>query len=219
MPTVTINQSAAAPSPVAHLVTQDGRAVPLVYTPRRAEYTPPAVTFATIDRQGRDPLTRPAGRRPAGLRFTHTVYDQGRTVDGQIARLVGLADEGVPVRLINVSGMETGWWIIDDLQVDVRARTEQQQTAQARLTWELAPYTPVPVMDRKPARPPAAPTKPSTGTGPSQRTYTIKPGDTLWAIAARFLGSGREYPAIAAANDIANPNLIFPGTILTIPAG
>ena len=67
------------------------------------------------------------------------------------------------------------------------------------------------------------PSLPQTST-PS--TYTVKSGDTVWSIAARYL------PATATDSDIAraclawsaanpttleNPNLIFPGQTLTIP--
>jgi putative chitinase len=48
------------------------------------------------------------------------------------------------------------------------------------------------------------------------QTYTVRSGDTLSAIAARF---GTTYGAIAAANGIANPNLIYPGQRLSIPNG
>ncbi len=41
--------------------------------------------------------------------------------------------------------------------------------------------------------------------------YTVKAGDTLWAIAKRYLGDGSRYPEIASDNNIQNPNLIFPG--------
>jgi LysM repeat protein len=44
--------------------------------------------------------------------------------------------------------------------------------------------------------------------------YTVQAGDTLIAIAARF---GTTYWAIAMANNISNPNLIYPGTTLCIP--
>ena len=45
------------------------------------------------------------------------------------------------------------------------------------------------------------------------RTYTVKSGDTLSGIAAKF---GTTYQAIAAKNGISNPNLIYPGQVLTI---
>lgn len=46
------------------------------------------------------------------------------------------------------------------------------------------------------------------------RTYTVRPGDTLWGIARRF---GVTVSAIAGANGIEDPNLIYPGQILRIP--
>jgi len=49
------------------------------------------------------------------------------------------------------------------------------------------------------------------------RTYTVEPGDTLWAIAERFYGDGSKYQVIADASGIANPDLIHPGQQLTIP--
>ncbi len=50
---------------------------------------------------------------------------------------------------------------------------------------------------------------------PSGRTYTVAAGDTLSAIAARF---GTTVSAIAAANDLADPNRISVGQVLIIPA-
>lgn len=57
------------------------------------------------------------------------------------------------------------------------------------------------------------------GTAPQAKTHTVKAGDTLWAIAARYYGTGSEYAKIAGANadKISNPNLIYPGQVLTIP--
>jgi nucleoid-associated protein YgaU len=45
--------------------------------------------------------------------------------------------------------------------------------------------------------------------------YTVKAGDTLWMIAQRQYGDGSRYPSIAAKNGIKNPNLIYPGQVLT----
>jgi len=48
--------------------------------------------------------------------------------------------------------------------------------------------------------------------------YTVKAGDTLSAIAARFYGDPSKYPVIFRANRIlTNPNHIRPGQVLTIP--
>lgn len=59
----------------------------------------------------------------------------------------------------------------------------------------------------------AAPAPAASG---GNRSYTVVHGDTLSAIAARF---GSSVSAIARANNIANPNLIYPGQVFTIPGG
>lgn len=53
----------------------------------------------------------------------------------------------------------------------------------------------------------------------TKRTYTVKKGDTLWAIAKKYYGSGAKYPTIVNANKnlIKDPNLIHIGWVLTIP--
>ena len=45
-------------------------------------------------------------------------------------------------------------------------------------------------------------------------TCTVRPGDTLWAISRRF---GTTVAALVQRNDIADPNLIYPGQVLEIP--
>lgn len=49
--------------------------------------------------------------------------------------------------------------------------------------------------------------------------YTIESGDTLWGIAAKFLGNGAKYPEIFEANKevIEDPDKIFPGQKIRIP--
>lgn len=48
---------------------------------------------------------------------------------------------------------------------------------------------------------------------PAARTYTVRAGDNLSAIAAKY---GTTYQALAAKNGISNPNLIYPGQVLKI---
>lgn len=54
---------------------------------------------------------------------------------------------------------------------------------------------------------------------PDNQTYTVVSGDCLWNIAKKFYGDGSKYTIIASANSdvIDNPNLIYPGQVLTIP--
>lgn len=55
----------------------------------------------------------------------------------------------------------------------------------------------------------------------ASQTYTVVRGDCLWNIAKRFYGNGAKYTVIYNANKGViggNPNLIYPGQVLTIPA-
>ena len=52
------------------------------------------------------------------------------------------------------------------------------------------------------------------------KTYTVKSGDCLWNIAKMYYGNGADYSKIYNANNEiigGNPNLIYPGQVLTIP--
>lgn len=52
------------------------------------------------------------------------------------------------------------------------------------------------------------------------KTYTVVEGDCLWNIAKQFYGNGAQYTQIYDANRSViggNPNLIYPGQVLTIP--
>ena len=61
----------------------------------------------------------------------------------------------------------------------------------------------------------------TTGGAPDSglpTSYKIKSGDCLWNIAKKYYGDGSKYTLLASANGISNPNLIYAGNTLTIPA-
>lgn len=66
-------------------------------------------------------------------------------------------------------------------------------------------------------QPRAAETSP---TPAAAQTYTVVKGDCLWNIAKKHYGNGSKYTVIYNANRGViggNPNLIYPGQVLTIP--
>ena len=56
-------------------------------------------------------------------------------------------------------------------------------------------------------------------SGAADETYTVKPGDTLSAIAKRLLGDANAYHQIFEANrdQLSDPDKIKPGQVLRIP--
>lgn len=83
--------------------------------------------------------------------------------------------------------------------------------------------TPSPAVTPSPEPSPAPTLQPSPGstitptaapTPIANQTYTVKSGDTLSAIAARF---GTTVAALAAANNITDTRIIHPGQVLVIP--
>lgn len=48
-------------------------------------------------------------------------------------------------------------------------------------------------------------------------TYTVQKDDDLWNIAVRAYADGYKWVDIAKANNLANPDMIFSGNVLTLP--
>jgi len=58
---------------------------------------------------------------------------------------------------------------------------------------------------------------PRGGASSSAATYTVRPGDSLWSIAARTLGDGSRYTELAALNGLRDPGRIVTGQVLKLP--
>lgn len=48
------------------------------------------------------------------------------------------------------------------------------------------------------------------------KSVTVEKGDTLWGIAATYLGSGNKYKQLASINNIQNPSLIHVGQVIKL---
>lgn len=66
---------------------------------------------------------------------------------------------------------------------------------------------------------PADTAKPAAAPVPTVQKITIQPGNNLWKLSRQLYGLGRRYTVIFEANRdvIKNPELIYPGQILTAP--
>ena len=73
----------------------------------------------------------------------------------------------------------------------------------------------------KPATAAPAPSSPADVIVEAVQTHHVERGNTLWGISQRFYGDGSRYAMIftANANQIRDPNLIFPGQTFVVPKG
>lgn len=99
-----------------------------------------------------------------------------------------------------------------DIKVKIRLkqwRNYGTKQVKVTITAEKPKAAPEPVRETNNSPAPAA-----------SQTYTVVKGDCLWNIAKKFYGSGSKYTVIYNANKGViggNPNLIYPGQVLTIP--
>lgn len=52
---------------------------------------------------------------------------------------------------------------------------------------------------------------------PGYILYKVQRGDTLWDLAKKYLNDGSRYKELAKFNDLTNPNILMPGTVIKIP--
>ena len=106
-----------------------------------------------------------------------------------------------------------------DVSVDVNLKQWRDYGTKTVTVQESTP-TAQPTQDQTPQPKTVAVEKErDASTAPTAKTYTVKKGDTLWAIAAKYYGAGAQYTKIYNANTdkISNRNLIYVGQVLTIP--
>lgn len=205
-----------------------GLDVELDYVSRTADEAGIAPDYTEVDRPGRTPLLLRSGRPLPRLSFDAT-FLRGNTrqsVEPRLAALRRLADSGLPVTIANYGPSASGRWRLVDVTVthDNRRHGNNHTTrATVGLTFTRVSDATVNVGPlsggAKPppaARPPAK--RGSPAAKPAPRAHTVSAGDTLWAIAVRFLGNGAAWKRIADANGVRDPRKLRIGTRLTIPA-
>ena len=89
-----------------------------------------------------------------------------------------------------------------------------------------APQQAAPPAARAPAA--AVPPEPQVTNMAFYQLVTVRPGDCLWTIAQRYLGSGDRYPEIVKLNlghtvahgeVFTDPSVVWPGWVLQLPSG
>ena len=184
----------------------------------QAQQPRPAITLSTVDYQD-------TGAEAGKLTVTGTA-DPGAQLS--------LYFDDVPVAKITADSL--GMWRIEtDKKLGLGAHTfraerydqaTQKVAARATVTFERAnPTPPSAVAETGKSQVAAAEagqqqtSAQDASTNEKAETYVIKRGDTLWAIAKRYLGSGFLYSSIFQDNRevIKNPDLILPKQEVKMP--
>lgn len=124
------------------------------------------------------------------------------------------------VTLQGLGSKLSGLYFVESVEHTFDHRGYTQQITVSR-SWKGESMKNAPVSTTTTSTPSTPPKtdKPVVTPTVQTRTYTIKKGDTLWAIAKKYYGKGSEYPKIFNANKdiIKDPNKIYPGQVIKIP--
>lgn len=201
------------------VTTEDGKRYSLYSSPTGFSHGENA-RHGSIDREGLKPVTRMIGPGLKTLSFAHRIssLDPQQSIEDHITPLTRLAKDGRKVRFVGGSAeYEQGvWWNIRSLDLTVTQRATDNRISRAELSWSLEEAVDVAlnIIRVIPAPPPPKP------AAPAARQHRVVPGDTLWDIAAAYLGNPLRWPEIFTLNaaQIKNPHWIFPGQLFLIPA-
>ena len=109
-------------------------------------------------------------------------------------------------------------WVAQTVAVSERLRLATGVTTRAQVTFELLEYRPGDVVVARQSATKRSEVRNSTPAKGKAKTYTVRKGDTLSAIAARLLGKSSRWTEIAKLNAVRNPNNLKVGQVLKLPS-
>jgi hypothetical protein len=159
-------------------------------------------------------LQRPTGPPPKGLRIETLDYDDA-------GRLV-ISGRAAPNAQVNVylntefigraTANDSGIWRLSP-EKTVKPGLYTLRADQTDAAGKVMARVSTPFSRAEPVDIPKAATKP-------EPFVIVQPGNSLWRMARRAYGEGMQYTTIFQANkdQITNPDLIYPGQVLALPA-
>lgn len=218
----------AAPNQHGHkraIVKSGSRRIILRCTSPKVDHSGLAGAWKQVPRSGDRPLLGMDGRQLHVAKVQARVArDDGSAVEDILVALINISRDGQnTVTLANYGYLEAGPWRLSDIAIVSEMRkfgTNQVTRADVTLTLTEAVAEPGPKAPKKPKKPAAGGGSKSGGSGkgtPRTRVYTVVRGDTLSRIAVKFYGDANQWHRIAKANNIRDPNRIYPGQRLKIP--
>ncbi|PYI50305.1 5'-nucleotidase C-terminal domain-containing protein [Paenibacillus flagellatus] len=97
----------------------------------------------------------------------------------------------------------------------IRQAGELKPATEGRIRVKAAAAAPQPAPAAQRPAPAAQAPAASAESGPAAGSvYTVRPGDSLWAIAKKY---GTTWQTLHKLNPVPNPNLIYPGQVIVLP--
>lgn len=176
--------------------------------------------YVEVARPGQDkPFLRDAGGKLHKWKLSAILYAQPPADVAADLQTLMFGHTRAASVAVAYGRLESAVAVISDLTVKTTQRVEgSNEPYWADIDIELT-EKPDDVRQLVPVPTPAATPAPAPNPPPpTSATYTVRSGDTLWAIAQKHYGHGDYWPRIATANNIRDPRRIYPGQVLTIPA-
>lgn len=178
--------------------------------------------LSSIDRPRRVTATEWEGRGPRTVEFTLRLDGYPDTpVTEQLLTLSAMAgiphaDRPPPKVQLRYPAVHPIRWVIETLERGEEIRRSDLQIVRIDVDVQLREWV-TPDLVTSPARRVQS-NATASGDGSTGRTHTVVAGDTLWALADRYLGSGPRWQEIADLNGVRDPRTLQIGTRLRIPA-
>jgi nucleoid-associated protein YgaU len=235
-PAPTAQSSAPAAAPTAPSQAETAA------SPKVAQSSIPATQAPTVDVAESRALpagaeeSKPASTAPK-LVFNTVDYNDKDAARGSVS-ITGQSDPGATIKIYSGEELlgtvradrDGRWSMVADKTLAIgkhNFRAERIDTAtgapSARASVAIERLVPKPpevaAKETKETVTAAAPQATSGGSFKTKDVYTVRRGDTLWAIAKRYFGSGLRYPTIFQDNreTINDPNLIHPQQQVKVP--
>ena len=205
-----------------------GPALAFQYDPETYEVSGGVGGWAVIDRPRRRGVLEWEGVDPyqvtVALIFDRWTTRPVRSVEPELERLRRLAlkvPNGFQPPVLRIDARwqhATLQWVIQDLRYRDEIRNAAGARVRCTVEVSLLEYTAAKVLLTPTQRAAERATPAVTAPQPAAaRTYTVKAGDTLSAIAAKHLGDWKRWEEIARLNGIRDPRRLQIGTKLRLP--